>query len=44
MNANEKRVPPCWRTNLAGTIKVYATGEAGPEANQELFVFGRSWC
>ena len=27
------------RTNSAGTVKVYATGGGGPEANQELFVF-----
>src|SRR5713101_9399238 len=33
---------PDWvfaRTNSAGTVKVHATGEGGPEANQELFVF-----
>ena len=33
---------PDWvlaRTNSAGTVKVYATGGGGPEANQELFVF-----
>jgi len=33
---------PNWvlaRTNSAGKVKVYATGESGPEANQELFVF-----
>jgi uncharacterized protein (TIGR02246 family) len=33
---------PNWvlaRTNSAGTVKVYATGGGGPEANQELFVF-----
>jgi uncharacterized protein (TIGR02246 family) len=27
------------RTNSAGTTKVNATGDGGPEANQELFVF-----
>jgi uncharacterized protein (TIGR02246 family) len=27
------------RTNSRGTVKVHATGESGPEANQELFVF-----
>jgi len=27
------------RTNSAGTAKVNATGDGGPEANQELFVF-----
>lgn len=27
------------RTNSAGTVKVHATGQSGPEANQELFVF-----
>ena len=27
------------RTNSAGKVKVHATGEGGPEANQELFVF-----
>jgi uncharacterized protein (TIGR02246 family) len=33
---------PNWvlaRTNSAGTVKVFATGGGGPEANQELFVF-----
>ena len=33
---------PNWvlaRTNSAGKVKVHATGEGGPEANQELFVF-----
>jgi uncharacterized protein (TIGR02246 family) len=33
---------PNWvlaRTNSAGTVKVYATGAGGPEANQELFLF-----
>ena len=27
------------RTNSAGKVKVHATGEGGPEANQELFLF-----
>jgi len=34
------------RTNSAGKVKVHATGEGGPEANQELFVFqkiGDAW-
>ena len=33
---------PNWvlaRTNSAGKAKVHTTGEGGPEANQELFVF-----
>jgi hypothetical protein len=33
---------PSWvlaRTNSAGKVKVHTTGEGGPEANQELFVF-----
>lgn len=29
------------RTNSAGTVTVLATGESGPEANQELFVMQR---
>jgi uncharacterized protein (TIGR02246 family) len=36
------QVAPDWaiaRTNSAGTAKVNATGDGGPEANQELFVF-----
>ena len=36
------QLAPEWamaRTNSAGTVKVHATGEGGPEANQELFVF-----
>ncbi len=40
--AEIRQVAPDWafaRTNSAGTVKVQATGEAGPEANQELFVF-----
>jgi uncharacterized protein (TIGR02246 family) len=35
-------IAPDWaiaRTNSAGTAKVNATGDGGPEANQELFVF-----
>ncbi len=35
---------PNWvfaRTNSSGTVKVYATGSGGPEANQELFLFQR---
>ena len=40
---------PNWvfaRTNSAGTVKVFATGAGGPEANQELFLFqkiGGAW-
>ncbi len=43
------QVAPDWaiaRTNSAGTAKVNATGDGGPEANQELFVFqniNRAW-
>jgi uncharacterized protein (TIGR02246 family) len=36
------QIAPNWaiaRTDSAGTAKVKATGAAGPEANQELFVF-----
>lgn len=36
------QVAPDWafaRTNSAGFVTVTATGERGPEANQELFVF-----
>jgi len=36
------QIAPDWaiaRTNSAGKVKVHATGEGGPEANQELFVF-----
>jgi uncharacterized protein (TIGR02246 family) len=36
------QVAPDWaiaRTNSAGTAKVNETGDGGPEANQELFVF-----
>jgi uncharacterized protein (TIGR02246 family) len=40
--AEIRQIAPDWafaRTNSAGTAKVKATGEGGPEANQELFVF-----
>jgi uncharacterized protein (TIGR02246 family) len=40
--AEIKQVSPDWafaRTNSAGTVKVNATGQDSPEANQELFVF-----
>ena len=40
--AEVKQVSPEWafaRTNSAGAVKVNATGESSPEANQELFVF-----
>jgi uncharacterized protein (TIGR02246 family) len=36
------QIAPDWaiaRTNSAGAVKVNATGDGGPEANQELFVF-----
>ena len=36
------QIAPDWaiaRTNSAGTAKVNTTGDGGPEANQELFVF-----
>jgi uncharacterized protein (TIGR02246 family) len=36
------QIAPDWaiaRTSSAGTAKVNATGDGGPEANQELFVF-----
>ncbi len=39
------QVAPQWafaRTRSEGTVKVNATGESGPEANQELFVFKKS--
>ena len=32
---------PFARTNSAGKVKVKATGNSGPEANQELFLFQR---
>ena len=43
------QLAPEWafaRTNSEGKVKVHATGEDGPEANQELFVFQKiagSW-
>ena len=40
--AEIRQIAPAWasaRTNSAGKVKVHATGEGGPEANQELFVF-----
>jgi len=43
--AEVKQVSPDWafaRTNSAGTVKVNATGESSPEANQELFVFQKT--
>ncbi len=39
------QVAPDWviaRTNSAGVNTVHATGQSGPEANQELFVFQRT--
>jgi uncharacterized protein (TIGR02246 family) len=39
------QIAPDWaiaRTNSAGTVKVNVTGDGGPEANQELFVFQKS--
>jgi uncharacterized protein (TIGR02246 family) len=47
--AEVKQVASDWafaRTNSAGTVKVNATGQSSPEANQELFVFqkvGDDW-
>ena len=47
--AEIKQVGSDWafaRTNSAGTVKVNATGQSNPEANQELFVFqkvGNDW-
>jgi uncharacterized protein (TIGR02246 family) len=47
--AEIKQVDPDWafaRTNSAGTVRVSATGQSSPEANQELFVFqkvGSDW-
>ena len=47
--AEIKQVGSDWafaRTNSAGTVKVNATGQSSPEANQELFVFqkvGNDW-
>lgn len=40
--AEIKQLAPEWvfaRTNSAGIVKVHATGETLPEANQELFIF-----
>ena len=40
--AEVKQVGSDWafaRTNSAGMVKVTATGQSSPEANQELFVF-----
>ena len=40
--AEIKQIAPDWvfaRTNSAGRVKVHETGEGGPEANQELFIF-----
>src|SRR6266853_1701179 len=40
--AEIKQIASDWaiaRTNSAGTVKVNATGQGGPEANQELFAF-----
>jgi uncharacterized protein (TIGR02246 family) len=42
--AEIKLIAPTWafaRTNSAGRVKVHATGESSPEANQELFLFQR---
>jgi uncharacterized protein (TIGR02246 family) len=47
--AEIKQIAPEWvfaRTNSMGRVKVHATGESGPEANQELFLFqkiGETW-
>ena len=47
--AEIKQVGPDWafaRTNSAGSVKVKATGQSSPEANQELFMFqkiGNDW-
>jgi uncharacterized protein (TIGR02246 family) len=40
--AEIKQLAPDWaiaRTNSAGIVKVNATGQSGPEANQELFAY-----
>ena len=40
--AEVKQLASDWvlaRTNSAGKVKIHATGESGPEANQQLFVF-----
>jgi len=42
--AEIRQMAPEWvfaRTTSAGTVKVHATGETLPEANQELFIFQR---
>jgi uncharacterized protein (TIGR02246 family) len=39
--AEVRQIAPDWvlaRTNSAGSVKIHATGEEGPEANQELFL------
>jgi len=47
--AEIKQVASDWalaRTNSAGSVKVNATGQTSPEANQELFLFqkvGNEW-
>ena len=47
--AEIKQIAPEWafaRTNSVGTVKINATGQRNPEANQELFVFqkiGSDW-
>jgi uncharacterized protein (TIGR02246 family) len=43
--AEIRQIAPDWafaRTNSEGMATVNATGESGPEANQELFIFQRS--
>ena len=40
--AEIRQLAPDWalvRTNSAGTVRIHATGQVSPEANQELFVF-----
>ena len=47
--AEVHQVAPEWafaRTNSKGTVRIHASGETSPEANQELFVFqkvGEAW-
>jgi uncharacterized protein (TIGR02246 family) len=47
--AEIRQIAPDWafaRTNSAGKVRINATGDGGPEANQELFVFQkieRAW-
>lgn len=39
--AEVRQIAPDWvlaRTNSAGSVKIHATGEEEPEANQELFL------